>query len=434
MTSKRKDPIKKITLADGRVRYRFVVAVGKRPKIDKATGKPVLKPDGEPVLVPDQRTMTFDRLTDARNEWARIKNERAQGTLVKPDRKTSINRLCELWLKTKEGLKPGTIRSYEDALAPLRRAHGHMPAQQLTETDVLKLKDAALSGDARQIGPAGEPLSRRTVNLQLQTWTSMLAWGVERKMLTTNAAAGVARVRQPIIDPDDLETADEAALRGQWQIEDAVAFLRFHRESRSYPGYLLGILGPRRGEVLGLRWDRVDLTGERADKPWWPGAPRFPVGTPTCAVTRNRVVVAGIEHVHSPKSRGGRRVLVLPELVVSVLKQVKRDQAVERLATGLGPQYNPLGYVIVDADGRPPRPQTWSERWESAVKAAGLPQIPLHGARHAAASLLGDMGLPLAAVAAWLGQSQISVTAGYTHAAAASIAKVSSALGDALAG
>lgn len=433
MAAKR-DPIKKITLADGRVRYRFVIAVGKRPKIDKVSGKPVLKPDGAPVLVPDQRTMTFDRLTDARAEWARIKSERAQGVLVKPDRKTTVDQLCELWLKTKDGLKPGTIRSYQDALAPLRRAHGHMPAQQLAESHILKLKEAALSGETRMIGPADEPLSRRTINLGLQTWTSMLAWGVQRKMLTINAAAGVARVRPPIIDPDDLDTADEAALRGQWQLEDAIAFLRLQRECRHYAGFLLGILGPRRGEVLGLRWDRLDLTGERAERPWWPGAPKFPAGTPTAAITRNRVVVAGKEYVHSPKSRGGRRVLVLPELVVTALKQVKRDQAAERLATGLGQQYNPLGYVVVDADGRAPRPQTWSERWESAVKVAGLPQVPLHGARHCAASLLGDMGLPIVAVAAWLGQSQISVTMGYQHASAEAIAKVSSALGDALAG
>lgn len=416
MSQRRRDPIKRIELPDGRIRYRFVIDVGK-------------KPDGRR----DQRTFTFDRLTDARTEWTRLKHERAQGTLVTPDRKTTVADLCDLWLATKSDLKPSTVRSYVDALAPLRQRHGHMPAQRLTEGHIAALKTAGLSGDLRRIGQAA-PLSRRTINLQLQTIRSMLAWAVERKKVTHNPADAVSRVRPPAVDPDDLETADIAGLRGAWQLADAVAFLRHVRGERPYVGFLLAMLGLRRGEVLGLRWDRCDLTGERAERPWWPGAPTFPAGTPTIAITRNRVAVAGVEYVNSPKTAGSRRVLVLPQPVAEVLRKSRRDQATERLATGIGEQYNPLGYVVVDADGTAPRPQTWSERWDSAVKAAGLPKIPLHGARHCAASLLGDMGLPLSAVAAWLGQSQISITAGYTHAMAERITQVGAALGDALSG
>lgn len=418
MTSQRKrDPIRRIELSDGRVRYRFVVDVGKKPN-----GKR------------DQRTFTFDKLGDARTEWNRLKHERGQGTLVTPDRKTTVADLCDLWLATKSDLKPSTVRSYLDALAPLRDRYGHLAAQRLTEGHITALKAAALSGELRRIGPAGSPLSRRTTNLQLQTIRSMLAWAVDRKKVTHNPAEAVNRVRPPIIDPDDLEAGDDGALRGAWQVADALAFLRHVRDDRTYAGFLLALLGLRRGEVLGLRWDRCDLTGERAGRPWWPGAPTFPAGTPTVAITRNRVVVAGVEHVNSPKTSGSRRVLVLPPSPATVLRAVRKGQSAERLATGIGGQYNPLGYVVVDADGTVPRPQTWSERWDSAVKAAGLPKIPLHGARHCAASLLGDMGLPLAAVAAWLGQSQISITAGYTHAMAERISQVGTALGDALTG
>jgi site-specific recombinase XerD len=65
-----------------------------------------------------------------------------------------------------------------------------------------------------------------------------------------------------------------------------------------------------------------------------------------------------------------------------------------------------------------------SDEFDRQVRAAGLPRVPLHGVRHAAASLLGSLGVPILHVAAWLGQSQLSVTAGYQHAGAAGLAEV----------
>ena len=71
------DPIKKITLASGKVRYRFVVDVGRNPE----TGER------------QQVTRTFDTKTEAKNERARILHERAAGTLVAyPDTAGSMTR------------------------------------------------------------------------------------------------------------------------------------------------------------------------------------------------------------------------------------------------------------------------------------------------------------------------------------------------------
>ena len=71
--TRKTDPIKRVELADGRTRYRFVVDVG-------------TKPDGKR----DQRTFTYDSLKEARAERARIISESAKGTYVKPT-KTTVN-------------------------------------------------------------------------------------------------------------------------------------------------------------------------------------------------------------------------------------------------------------------------------------------------------------------------------------------------------
>jgi integrase len=90
-------------------------------------------------------------------------------------------------------------------------------------------------------------------------------------------------------------------------------------------------------------------------------------------------------------------------------------------------------HVVADELGRPYRPEWFSDEFDRQARAAGLPRVPRHGARHAAASLLGAMGVPLLHVGAWLGQSQISVTAGYQHAGAAGLADVAQRFADALA-
>jgi hypothetical protein len=74
------DPIKKVVLADGRARYRFVIDVGKKPKIDKKTGKAVLGSDRKPMMVRDQRTHTVDSHTEAKQKRAEIITEMAKGT------------------------------------------------------------------------------------------------------------------------------------------------------------------------------------------------------------------------------------------------------------------------------------------------------------------------------------------------------------------
>jgi hypothetical protein len=90
MAQRRRDPIRRVELADGRVRYRFVVDVGR-----EADGRR------------DQRTQTFDTLRQARVERARIISEWAAGLLVRPDRQLTAGGFLGRWLESKPGPEAG---------------------------------------------------------------------------------------------------------------------------------------------------------------------------------------------------------------------------------------------------------------------------------------------------------------------------------------
>ena len=388
--ARKEDPIKRVELKnpDGtvrQVRYRIVVEFGR-------------KPDGKR----DQRTFTFDTLREARAERGRMISERAKGTLVQSTRIT-VEEWCIDWLATKASKKASTRSCYAEALRPVIDCYGSLKLRDLDVPHVEDLKTRMLSGELRRWGGTG-PLSPRTVNLMLVVLGMALkaAMRRQRPLVAVNVAELVDRV------PADADAGDD---RAAWQTADAVAFLRHVRRNRLYAAYLLSLLGLRRAEVIGLRWEDLDLDGLAAPQF------RFPPGTPSLGIAQGRVMVAGTVHTTTPKSRKSGRRLPLFPLAAKALKEHRRAQRAEQVKAGSAWDGSD-GLVFVDEAGGALRPGRYSEQWLDEVKAAELPRLTLHGARHCAASLMAEMGVPDVVRAAWLGHASVTVTAGYTHAQA----------------
>lgn len=395
------DGIEKIVLKSGRVRYRF------RLDFDR-------KPDGRR----DQRTFTYDSKKVAIAERSRLIAERANGGAVVPS-KLAVAQYLTGWLDAKALVrKPTTVRGYRDQLGLIIDRYGRLPLQKLGVEHLEQLKRDMLAGTARRIGPKGKPMAPRSVNMVLTVLTTALRAAVKRRLITVNPGELVDRV------PADQEAGAD---RGAWQTEDAIRFLKAAREDRLYAAWLMSMFGLRRGEVLGVRWCDLDLIGELArDR-------KFPEGTPTLKIEHTRVFCGGAMVSSTPKTRAGRRTLPLPELLVSALNTLKAGQVAERLAAGEA-YHNPDGLVVVDELGGPWRAERYGDTFQRLVRTAGVPRIPLHGARHCAATLLGDLGFPDVVVAAWLGHSKVNITQGYQHPLRARMSEAGKALGDALAG
>jgi integrase len=133
------------------------------------------------------------------------------------------------------------------------------------------------------------------------------------------------------------------------------------------------------------------------------------------------VEVTGVGVVEGePKTERGKRTLPLDDALVTALRSLKAQQAKERLEAGsaYSPGCNDCGgaHVVVDELGEPYRPEWFSDQFRNLAKAAGIPVIRLHDARHTCGTLMHLRGVPTAVISKWLGHATASFTmATYVH-------------------
>lgn len=322
----------------------------------------------------------FETEKAAKLAIARISHEKNEGVYVHPDKNLTVRKMAELAAAAAASRrKPATVRHYEDALRPVLERHGDLKVVDLTSQHLVALRDAMLEGRLRRVGVAGKPLSARSVNAMLGAIHGVLKFGINQRVLTHNVADALSVARAK--DNGVAEVEDHR--RDGWQDEHLAKFRTGVAGEDWEHAWLLSAIGLRRGEVLGLKWSDIDLEQARV------------------TIRRNRITVNGVEVIGTPKSKTSIRTLPLSARVVDALIAAPRG-----------------GEWVVELDGERPRPELYSDRFGYLITDLGLPQIVLHGVRHAVASKMANDGIPLASVAKWLGQSQASlaVTLGYTHA------------------
>jgi integrase len=168
---------------------------------------------------------------------------------------------------------------------------------------------------------------------------------------------------------------------------------------RLYAAWVLLLTrGLRRGELAGLRWDRVDLDELRR-----------------LQITRSRVSVSGkVVERGKAKTSAGRRSIPLDAGLIDVLRAHRERQLFEQRAWG--ESWQDCGYVFVREDGSPYHPESISQRFDRLCSRAGVRRIRLHDLRHTAATLMLEDGTPVKVAAEMLGHANPAVTqATYQH-------------------
>lgn len=157
--------------------------------------------------------------------------------------------------------------------------------------------------------------------------------------------------------------------------------------------HLLLVTGCRRGEIMGLKWDRVHL-----DKHY-------------LTIDNNlRYSKARGIYEETPKT-GETRYISIPAETISLLREYQSEQ--EQLRKLNGDRWRNTGFVFTRDDGRAMHPDSITAWLAKFSKRHGLPHINPHAFRHTVASVLIANHTDVVTVARQLGHSSATTTETY---------------------
>jgi integrase len=183
-----------------------------------------------------------------------------------------------------------------------------------------------------------------------------------------------------------------------WEPDEARQFLAATAESDDAALYRLALAGLlRRGELLALLWEDVDL-----------GRRRIVVRR-----TITKSALPGVTwEIGIPKGKRSRIVTIDAE-TVAALRHHKEQQAFRRARST---QWIEHGLVFPNRDGKIEHQQVVRDRFIRATKDAGVRAIRFHDLRHTGATLLLRGGVSIKVVSDMLGHANVSITSSvYLH-------------------
>lgn len=313
---------------------------------DKRTGKRIRK--------------TFSTRTAAKNWRTDALAALKAGTLTS-ERGPTVREAAEQWLedmrsgharnRSGDPYKPSAIRGYEQNLRKrVLPALGTFRLSEVRPRDLQALVDQL---DRQGASPS-------TIDTTITPLKAIYRRARNRGLVTVNPTQGLEKpaVRSKprrFASPAEAE-ALLAALQGPQRALWATAFYA----------------GLRRGELIALRWEDLDLaTGLIHVRRGWDA----------------------VEGEIAPKSRQGRRNVPIPGALRDFL--VEHAQSSEQ-----------DGQVF----GSDRQVRRWAENAGKAWVDAGLPRLTLHDARHSYASLMIAAGVNAKALSTFMGHANIAIT------------------------
>lgn len=295
-----------------------------------------------------------------------------------PSQREKLGPFLRRWLDevAKPTLRASTYDSYDDIL----RAHlipglGRHPIAKLTPAEVQTFLNGKLAGG----------LSPRRVQY---------IHAVLRRALGTAERWGmVSRNVAKLVDPPRVPRHEISPMTP----EQAKTLIETSADDRHRALWITALgTGLRQGELLGLRWEDVDLKVRRL------------------RVRHTLANVGGTLTLLEPKTDRSRRTIMLPDTVVTELRAHRTRQKEERLVAGS--RWVDSGHVFTTTIGRPLHAATVTRAFQAALKGAELPDSRFHDLRHAAATFLLAQGMTLEDVKQLLGHSSITLTSNtYGH-------------------
>lgn len=149
--------------------------------------------------------------------------------------------------------------------------------------------------------------------------------------------------------------------------------------------------GMRQAELLGLKWKDADWQRK------------------SLKVRRQmRREVGGGFTFAQPKTKAGRRTIIIGQAVIDRLREHRESQQVERIKVGA--RWQDFDLVFPSKIGTPMDGGNLRREFRQLIELSGLPVIRFHDLRHTAASLMLNYGVPVIVVSRRLGHARPSIT------------------------
>ena len=322
--------------------------------------------------------------------------EESKGLDVVKAGQYTVGQWMEMWFENfaKIKVRPASHQTYKGYIENhIKPNIGTIPLSKLTSLDLQKLyKKLLTDGRVERIEAQNQPkgLSAKTVRNINQVISSAMDLAIEQKLIAANPTNACAL---PKVEHREMKTLTA---------EQLASFLREAKESGVYEMYYIELAtGLRRGELLGLKWEDIDLAQ---------GIIRV----------RRQVSRVNGEIVEAPlKTKNSYRTVSISVDAIEVLKTQKAKTNDE--------------YVFPSPTGGPISPDSVLHMLHRVLKRAGLPKVRFHDLRHTFATLALQNGVDIKTVSGMLGHYSAGFTLDtYAHVTTAAEIEAAKTMGNVL--
>jgi len=309
----------------------------------------------------------------------------------------TVGQWMDVWYENyaKIKVRPSSHQTYKGYIENhIKPNIGSVPLSKLTSLQLQKLyKKLLAKGRVDRIEAKSQPkgLSPKTVRNINQVISSAMDFAKSQKLIAVNPTDGCAL---PKLEHQEMKTIPA---------EQLTSFLREAKESGVFEMYYIELAtGLRRGELLGLKWEDLDLQQ---------GSLR---------VQRQVARING-EVVEAPlKTKNSYRTISLGADAVKILKEQRKKS-----------EGSP--YVFPSPTGGPISPDSVLQMLHRVLKRAGLPKVRFHDLRHTFATVALQNGVDIKTVSGMLGHYSAGFTLDtYAHVTTAAQREAAKTMGSIL--
>ena len=354
---------------------------------DPITGKPIIKN----VLAKTQAQA---------KEKLKTAIEQCKGLDVAKGQKYTVGQWMDVWYEYYAQIKvrPSSHKTYEGYIRNhIKPAIGSIPLTRLTTLDLKKLYQKLLTEgrvERKESEKQAKGLSPKTVRNINQVISSAMQLAIQQKLISSTPADGCAL---PRIEHKEMKTlpADQLA-----------AFLNEAKRTGTFELYYIDLAtGLRRGELLGLKWQDVDLDSG------------------VIHVRRQVGRIDGKVQEAPLKTKNAYRNISIGADAVSILWEKKKQDG------------GRSEYVFPSPTGGPMSPDSILKMLHRVLERAGLPELRFHDLRHTFATLALQNGVDIKTVSGMLGHFSAGFTLDtYAHVTTAAQRQAAETMGAVLAG